>query len=523
MRLSKQSGSANSNAVLTCPDFNKLQQLLLNSDSLSPEEIKQIQHHLHDCSSCRDEWQDLLTIALLRNVPPSSTAPNIAFPEGNLPDHVHLVVGRETEIKDIRQRLFEDGIVQIVGPQGIGKTSVALGAALRSGKRFSDGVWWIDLRGFDSKIGIRTVAEREDLVAEAVATTMRLFPNQSSETAATPPRVREAKLWPFSELVAERLGEQSCLLVLDNVDRVTASAEVLIKRIRARCPFVEILITSQSPLPSLENSTISVGLMTPEDAEKVARISNTNISTPTIWMKSLPEESRGVALIVRLAARLMETDRVMGLELLRQRMGQTLPSVNERINADVYATVDLLYGESLGESQRRILHVLSLFPGGCPSDALTFILKRDSSLLEALPYLPELERQKLVYIERKEGVLRYRFDEVVREYLNNQAKLQPEINLWMESIVLFFIRLAGHKQHNAERINTIARLQDEMINLDLASDWCQNDPMNAELGLDFANALVPYWEKDGNIHKATQIIDFFIEQSVNIEENNNVA
>jgi AAA+ ATPase superfamily predicted ATPase len=69
-----------------------------------------------------------------------------------VPPNVDPFIGRETEIHEVLSSMEEHRLVTIIGLPGIGKTSVALGAANFAKNRsiFRDGVIWISLSGSET-------------------------------------------------------------------------------------------------------------------------------------------------------------------------------------------------------------------------------------------------------------------------------------------------------------------------------------------------------------------------------------
>src|ERR1700675_2943803 len=63
----------------------------------------------------------------------------------NLPIAVTRMIGREEVVATLVSRLSRERLLTIVGPRGIGKTTVALAVAERMMGDYEDGVWLIDL------------------------------------------------------------------------------------------------------------------------------------------------------------------------------------------------------------------------------------------------------------------------------------------------------------------------------------------------------------------------------------------
>jgi predicted ATPase/transcriptional regulator with XRE-family HTH domain len=64
-----------------------------------------------------------------------------------LPAPVTPLIGRQAAINEIRQKLAIERLVSLIGPGGVGKTRLALGAASAAGDQFPGGTCWVELGG----------------------------------------------------------------------------------------------------------------------------------------------------------------------------------------------------------------------------------------------------------------------------------------------------------------------------------------------------------------------------------------
>src|SRR5215469_1078944 len=64
---------------------------------------------------------------------------------GNLPALLTRVIGRDEVIATVVSRCSQHRLLTIVGPGGIGKTTVAIAAAEEMSASFADGVWFVGL------------------------------------------------------------------------------------------------------------------------------------------------------------------------------------------------------------------------------------------------------------------------------------------------------------------------------------------------------------------------------------------
>ena len=154
-----------------------------------------------------------------RAPPPPTIAPAAVH---NLPFAVTRMIGREEAVAALVSRLSRQRLVTIVGPGGIGKTTVALAVAERMIASYEDGVWLVDLAPLGDP----------RLVPSAVATVLGL-------------EIRTED--PLPGLVAG-LRDKRMLLLLDNCEHVIDAAASLAAAVLSGAPGVNILATSREPL-----------------------------------------------------------------------------------------------------------------------------------------------------------------------------------------------------------------------------------------------------------------------------------
>lgn len=132
------------------------------------------------------------------------------------------LVGRDDAIAAVVDRLGRQRLVTLVGPGGIGKTSVATAVVQRLAGRFPDGVRFVDLSTLsDPALAISTLA------------------------AALGVPVLGADA--LGRIVAQLQG-RVLLLVLDNCEQIVDAAAALAESLLRRAPGVTLLATSREPL-----------------------------------------------------------------------------------------------------------------------------------------------------------------------------------------------------------------------------------------------------------------------------------
>ncbi len=157
---------------------------------------------------------------------PGPAAEGVHLPTGRVPRTSRLpvpltpLVGREHEVERIVALLERDGVrlVTLHGPGGIGKTRVALEAASRVARRFSDGAHFVEL----------AEARDADSLTSRIARAIGLRGSAGS-----------------AEALREELRDRDALLVLDNFEQLVDVGASEVSRLLADCPRVKALVTCQ--------------------------------------------------------------------------------------------------------------------------------------------------------------------------------------------------------------------------------------------------------------------------------------
>jgi predicted ATPase/DNA-binding winged helix-turn-helix (wHTH) protein len=140
----------------------------------------------------------------------------------NLPALPVSLIGRDDAICRITNKVSRHRLLSLVGPGGVGKTSVAVAAATGLITEYADGVGFVDL----------TAVSDPQLVSEAVAAAVGL---DISDNGPSPSLIRF-------------LCDKRLLLVLDNCEHVIDAVAALAFRVLRAAPGVHILATSREPL-----------------------------------------------------------------------------------------------------------------------------------------------------------------------------------------------------------------------------------------------------------------------------------
>lgn len=164
-----------------------------------------------------------ITHTVQRTIVAEETIETPAAVRPALPALMFPLLGRERELEQLTTLLLDPPtrLLSLLGPPGVGKTTLALQVAWHTAVHFTDSAYWIDL----------SVIENPTSVATAIRHTLGLSETVDSEVTR----------------VCEHLRDRQTLLVLDNFEHIIAAGSV-VAELLAAAPHLKVLLTSRVPL-----------------------------------------------------------------------------------------------------------------------------------------------------------------------------------------------------------------------------------------------------------------------------------
>lgn len=450
-----------------------------------------------------DDWKEWITNVPLRGyrfngrvirelVDNSAEAGlELAAPFTPLPARLSELIGRESDIEGILASMESHRLVTIIGPGGIGKTSVAIRAAERSQHKSGADVAFVDLSPLISP----------DHVLGTLA--------RSVGIAADLPDPLQA--------MAHCMTGRAMLLVIDNCEHVLDSLALPIIRLLGALPDLKILATSREMLrisgekvirlpalavPDTQDLTITQAMQWPSVELLVERAKaagagafNDAHSSPLI---KISRQLEGMPLAIELVAARLGVEAAGDLaHRLHDHM--RLLSIGNRAASDRHRTLAAALDWSvalLGEQELRIFRRLSVFRGRFDLESALGVTVGELDPDVAFDALIALTQKSLVFYDANDPVAPYRLLAATRSYAASLLAESGEQSRFLRSHATFMLDLM--KAATAELPNLTGqawgdRYSHHLDDVRFALENCLADPADAKTAAALVTASAALW------------------------------
>lgn len=406
-----------------------------------------------------------------------------------------LVIGRSAEIVSIIEALGKERCVTIVGPGGVGKTTVAVAVAYQVKEDFPGATIFVDLA---------TVGDPQ-YVAAAIANAVG---------------ARHSSDDPIASVISVLHGRQA-LLILDNCEHVTASVNAVVGRLLSALADISILSTSREPvgaeaeilyrLPTLkvpfDNGAITAkrALAFPAVKLFVTRARErgeyilTDADAPLV--SAICQRLDGIALAIELAA---SKTAAFGVPKLLNMLEQRFPLLSNGPREaplrqqTLQATLDWSY-RLLSVEEATLLRFLSVFAGTFyVADAVALSESTSLSPSEAINALERLTARSLVSIEHNSGAMRCRLLESTRAYAAERLLAEVEhdraMRIYAGYIHVVFERAAS-EWSGREKQSWLSEYAPKINDLRKVIAWAFADGGDKMLGVTLTASAISLWEE----------------------------
>ena len=413
-----------------------------------------------------------------------ATAPAVATPParsgvaelslsaaGVLPTRTRLI-GRETDVQRVLEGFAQPRLFTVVGPGGMGKTTLAVEVGYRLAGEHGRHVRFVDLA---------TLADGA-LIPSALAGALGI-PVQTED--------------PMTVLLGH-IRAQDIVLILDNCEHLVDAVCAIVERIRETAPMVSVLATSREPLRARDEHVHWLGALPfPDDPAGLSSREMLTFPAVELFVERASaansalmlgvEDVRAIAQMcqrldgmalaieltaVRVAAHGIETTMAMLGE--RFALGWTGRRTVQPRQQTLQATLDWSY-ELLSQAERRTLERLSVFRGPFSLQAALPIVSDDElDEARAAAAFEELTAKCLVTPDRTHCPEAYRLLETTRAY--GKAKLDERGEAELDAVRrrhagFFRDTLAGLGETPEEVFAGAAMMSGQMGNIRDALEW----------------------------------------------------
>jgi predicted ATPase/DNA-binding winged helix-turn-helix (wHTH) protein len=406
----------------------------------------------------------------------------------HLPRGPLLMVGREDAVRELTARLKKQRFVSIVGPGGIGKTTVALALAHRMLGEFQGAIHFLDLGAL----------EHPRLLASMLASQLGVVAVSDQPLPA----------------ILTFLREQRMLLVFDSCEHVIGAVAALTENIFCDAPDVHILTTSREalraegeqvhhlpplacPLDYAEPLTAVQALSFPAVELFVKQVANsvhpfalTDADAPIV--AEICRRLDGIALALELAASRVGAHGVRGVASLLDKHFRLLWRARRTALArhqTLSATLDWSYN-LLSGTEQLVFRRLAIFVGGFSLAAALQVASEGLDPAELTETVATLVDKSLVTSDGGSAA-RYRLPETTRAYawqkLSESAEDQKIARRHCEQLTEALEKF-GAQIWARPSPDSIDFFASNLSNLRAALDWCFSDHGGNALGARLSGA-----------------------------------
>ncbi|MBB5153647.1 ATP-binding protein [Saccharopolyspora phatthalungensis] len=441
-------------------------------------------------------------------------APSLRRSEGRWPADVTSFVGRRRELIEVRRALSSSRLVTLTGVGGVGKTRLASRAGRELRRVFSDGVWLVELTGL----------EDEGLVPQAIVTALGFHDPSTRWTAET---------------VAERVGDQQLLLILDNCEHVLDTCAVTAATLLKNCPQIRILATSRQALgiagehlfsvptlrwPEPHAATEGHGLTAYEALALFVDRAKTVVPDFALDERTGPlvadlcRRLDGIPLAIELAAYSL---RVLSLDQILQRLDDRFGLLTSGSRAalprhqTLRAVIDWSF-ELCSEKERKLWARASVFAGDFDLEDAEVVCSGDClDRYDVLTAVSGLVDKSILIREEREGRVRYRLLETIRQYgreVLGDSGEEYEVRRRHRDWCLQLVEQMEHCWFGPDQAAWFSRIRGEHANIRTALEFCLHEVDEVVVGMRMADVLRDYWRVGGLISEGRRWCERLLER-----------
>lgn len=402
--------------------------------------------------------------------------------QGRLPVRPITMIGRETFVREVSDKLRDDRFVTLLGPGGIGKTTIALAVGRAAATEFGSEIYFVDLESLTDP----------NHVAAAVAASLGLAPKSKD---------------PGLELL-DLIRSRKLLVILDSCEHVIDAVAQLAEHLYQQTEAIHVLTTSRELLkvegehccrvPPLDfppdgsgqtaNAILrypAVQLFVRRVATRTGRVVLTNKEAP--FVAEICRRLDGIPLAIELAAGQVTA---LGLkntaDLLVSRLELLKLSHRTAVarHRTLKATLDWSY-DLLSDAERIVFRRIAPFVGHFSLDGARSVTGEPGvgaeDIFDAVAGLVE---KSLIATRIDAAQAQYRLPNTTRAYALAKLEEHGEVDMVFGRHAEY---LAGHLERLREALSglpgaeRVAIYSDQLSNVRAALEWSFGPQGDAEV------------------------------------------
>jgi predicted ATPase len=419
---------------------------------------------------------------------PTNSSSNLVIPS------TVQAIGRESIVAALRNRIPQQRLVTVVGPGGIGKTTVALAVAQAMSADYPDGTVFVDLAPVSDAA----------LIVGVVAIAAGL-PNRPNLT--------------LSDLT-NGLQDQRMLIILDSCEHIIDASAALAEQMVQALPGINVLATSREPfrakgewierlpplsLPSPSDSITPADLLTFSAVQLFVDRAASCLGGYELTAADAPlvvdicRRLDGIALAIELAAGRLNTLGIRGLAASLKDSFLTLTRGRRTALArhqTMQATLDWSF-TVLPIAEQTLFRRLAVFNGGFSLDAARAIGGGDDVATSAVDeMIANLVEKSLVTVSFVRSEIHYRLLETTRAYGLERLASSGEAPDALRRHATYYEKVFERAEAEWEARPAAEWLDDyaaHIDNLRAALDWAFSDGGDGAIAVVLTATAVPLW------------------------------
>ena len=445
----------------------------------------------------------ILSEGLREDFPPLKT---LDARPNNLPVQLTSFIGRETEMKTVKDLLKQTHLLTLTGSGGAGKTRLALQVAADVIDDFANGVWLVELASLSEP-------------AFLPQSIMKVFD------------VKEVPKRNLEDTLCDYLKDKEILIILDNCEHLIEPCAKLTEKLLSSSPKLKIIATSREGLRCAGEQThrvLSLEVPDPKSEDSPEALSQFEAvrlfieralavdSTFRVNNNNAPALAEicfqldGIPLAIELAA---ARTKVLTVEQIYERL-------NDRFNLftggkrtalprqqTLRALIDWSY-DLLSEKEKILWARLSVFVGGWTLDAATAVCSdKKIKKAEVLELLNQLIEKSIIIFEREKE--RYWILESLKQYGKAKLKQENELEDILSKHLNHYMKYSEAAESGLKGIEVqiwLKKLELEHGNFQSAIRWSLKYGAK-EKGARLAGALGNFWKIHGHYSTGSRLLE----------------